>query len=111
MTILVKPPLTGSMTLADKALLGSTAPAFVRRYLSLWQNVLPTPLVPLPEIARSTQVGSVMIKDEGQRLGLGSFKALGGAYAAMQIFHQKLQEHLEKSVSVEEITSPAARTF
>jgi diaminopropionate ammonia-lyase len=52
-----------------------------------------------------------MIKDEGQRLGLGSFKALGGAYAVMRIFHQKLQEHLGKQVSVQEITSPTARAL
>jgi diaminopropionate ammonia-lyase len=111
MTVLVKPYLPESMTPQDRALLGSQAPEVVRRYLSLWQNILPTPLVPLPEIARSTGVGSVMMKDEGQRLGLGSFKALGGAYAVMRIFYRKLQEHLGRTVPIDEIVSTAARQF
>jgi len=39
-----------------------------------------TPLVSTPEIARSCNVGQVLIKDERARMGLGSFKALGAAY-------------------------------
>jgi diaminopropionate ammonia-lyase len=99
------------MTAQDRALLGPQAPDIVRRHLSLWQDILPTPLIPLPEIARSARLGSVMIKDEGQRLGLGSFKALGGAYAVMRIFHRKLQEHLGRTIPIDEIVSAAARSF
>lgn len=39
-----------------------------------------TPLVEMPELARRCDVGSVRIKDERARMGLGSFKALGAAY-------------------------------
>ena len=35
----------------------------------------------LPSLAGDLGVGSIHMKDEGFRLGLGSFKALGGAYA------------------------------
>jgi diaminopropionate ammonia-lyase len=111
MTVLVKPHVPDSMTAQDRALLGPQAPDIVRRHLSLWQDILPTPLIPLPEITRSANVGSVMIKDEGQRLGLGSFKALGGAYAVMRIFHRKLQEHLGRTIPIDEIVSAAARSF
>ncbi|MEM1266911.1 MAG: pyridoxal-phosphate dependent enzyme [Pseudomonadota bacterium] len=41
----------------------------------------PTPLVEVPELARRVGVTSVYIKDERNRMGLGSFKALGAAYA------------------------------
>jgi len=39
-----------------------------------------TPLVSVPELADRCGVGEVLIKDERDRMGLGSFKALGAAY-------------------------------
>ncbi|MGI9395759.1 MAG: pyridoxal-phosphate dependent enzyme [Boseongicola sp.] len=39
-----------------------------------------TPLIQSPELAEICGVGSVLIKDERDRMGLGSFKALGAAY-------------------------------
>lgn len=39
-----------------------------------------TPLVEARDVAAEAGVGSVFIKDERKRLGLGSFKALGAAY-------------------------------
>ncbi len=39
-----------------------------------------TPLIQSPELASTCGVGSVIIKDERNRMGLGSFKALGAAY-------------------------------
>lgn len=39
-----------------------------------------TPLLEMPELATRTGVGSVFVKDERDRMGLGSFKALGAAY-------------------------------
>jgi diaminopropionate ammonia-lyase len=46
-----------------------------------WDGYAPTPLRELPELARDTNVAAIRLKDEGARFGLGSFKALGGAYA------------------------------
>ncbi len=40
----------------------------------------PTPLATAPALAQHCGVGHLAIKDERQRLGLGSFKALGAAY-------------------------------
>ena len=111
MTVLIKSPMLNSMTEEDKRVLGADAPAIVRRYLSLWQTIHPTPLIPLPEIAQRANVQSVTIKDEGARLGLGSFKALGGAYAVMRIFHEKLQDYLGKQVPIEELMTAHARKF
>ncbi|MGJ8573133.1 MAG: pyridoxal-phosphate dependent enzyme [Hoeflea sp.] len=41
----------------------------------------PTPLVDCPELAAKAGVARLTIKDERARMGLGSFKALGAAYA------------------------------
>ena len=52
-----------------------------------------TPLTSAQEIALACGVGSVHIKDERDRMGLGSFKALGAAYViardaeAGQLYH------------------------
>jgi diaminopropionate ammonia-lyase len=47
-----------------------------------WNGYAPTPLHDLPALAQAAGIGSIRLKDEAGRLGLGSFKALGGAYAA-----------------------------
>jgi diaminopropionate ammonia-lyase len=49
----------------------------------------PTPLRSLPGAARTAGVAAVLYKDEGGRFGVGSFKALGGAYAvALLLSHR-----------------------
>ncbi len=50
--------------------------------LRAWPGYRVSPLRDLPGMARRMGVASVCCKDETQRFGLGSFKALGGAYAA-----------------------------
>lgn len=46
-----------------------------------WQHYQATPLHDLAHLAQHCGVASLHCKDEGARFGLGSFKALGGAYA------------------------------
>ena len=41
----------------------------------------PTPLTALPSLAAALGVGTVLVKDESQRLGLPAFKILGASYA------------------------------
>jgi len=45
----------------------------------------PTPLTDLPAVAAAVGTGALLAKDETKRMGLGSFKALGGAFAIAQI--------------------------
>jgi diaminopropionate ammonia-lyase len=45
----------------------------------------PTPLVPLPEQARSLGVAEIRVKDESARFALKSFKALGGMHAVLRL--------------------------
>jgi diaminopropionate ammonia-lyase len=55
-----------------------------------WPGYAPTPLLDLPDIARAAGVGTVRLKDEAGRFGLGSFKALGGAYAVLNLLRDDL---------------------
>lgn len=58
-----------------------TAQADAAHEICSWPNYKPTPLIDFPDLADEAGVAQVWIKDEGPRFGLGSFKALGGAYA------------------------------
>jgi diaminopropionate ammonia-lyase len=53
--------------------------------IAAWPGYRPTPVVPLPNMARAADVGEILMKHEGHRFKLGSFKALGGAYAVERI--------------------------
>lgn len=45
----------------------------------------PTPLVPLPALARELGIAEVHVKDESSRLGLPAFKVLGASWACRQV--------------------------
>ncbi|MEM9619580.1 MAG: diaminopropionate ammonia-lyase [Pseudomonadota bacterium] len=53
----------------------------LRAYLDLCPAYKHTPLSGAPALAADLNIGRLLIKDETDRMGLGSFKALGGAYA------------------------------
>ena len=67
------------------AALGEAGRAAVGAWLATLEDYRPTPLVALPALAAANGVASIHVKDEGQRLGLKSFKALGGAYAVASL--------------------------
>jgi diaminopropionate ammonia-lyase len=52
------------------------------REFEQWPGYAPTSLRSLPNLADRFAIASLSYKDESTRFGLGSFKALGGAYAA-----------------------------
>jgi diaminopropionate ammonia-lyase len=55
-----------------------------------WPGYEPTPLRSLDRLAGALGVRAVLYKDESGRFGLGSFKALGGAYAVIRLLSNKL---------------------
>ena len=55
-----------------------------------WEGYTPTPLRDLPDWAASAGVATIRLKDEASRFGLGSFKALGGAYAVANLLGDAL---------------------
>ncbi|MCP5156422.1 MAG: diaminopropionate ammonia-lyase [Ectothiorhodospiraceae bacterium] len=67
-----------------RATLDEASAAAARAEIESWPGYAPTPLVRLPGLAARAGVASVAYKDEGGRFGLGSFKALGGAYAVLR---------------------------
>jgi diaminopropionate ammonia-lyase len=70
---------------AQQAILNDDAFEAARQVITSWPGYRPTPLVGLPGIAERARVAALFVKDESGRLGLGSFKALGGAYAVSRV--------------------------
>lgn len=64
-----------------------------QREIVQWPGYSATPLHTLPALARRLGVGAVYYKDEGERFGLKSFKALGGAYAVFRLLAQAIARH------------------
>ena len=58
--------------------------------ISSWPGYAPTPLLSLEGLAKSLGIGGLHYKDERGRFGLGSFKALGGAYAVANVLRDKV---------------------
>lgn len=55
------------------------------REIASWPDYAPTPLLALDRTARSLGIERLFYKDEAERFGLKSFKALGGAYAVFRL--------------------------
>jgi diaminopropionate ammonia-lyase len=74
-----------------------------------WPRYAPTPLLNLQEAAARAGVRRVFYKNEAPRFGLGSFKALGGAYAVAQLLQSRLGHDLHRRVEAQELMSGAHR--
>jgi diaminopropionate ammonia-lyase len=61
-----------------------------RTEIAAWPGYAPTPLRDLPALARGAEIAAIRLKDEAERFGLGSFKALGGAYAVAELLADEL---------------------
>lgn len=93
----------------DAESLGVKAAEEVERYLTYRDNHAPTPLQPLPALAAELGVGMIHIKDEGFRLGLGSFKALGGSYAVIRLVLEEASRHFGRTIDIAELHTPEVR--
>lgn len=71
-----------------------------RAEITAWDGYAATPLVSLGALASAINVGEVLYKDEGPRFGLGSFKALGGSYAALRELQRVISKRLGQEVSL-----------
>jgi diaminopropionate ammonia-lyase len=79
--------------------------ARARIEISGWHGYAPSPLIALPCLAASLGVATVDYKHEGARFGLGSFKALGAAYAGLRVLHMALTQRLNRTVTLAEISN------
>jgi diaminopropionate ammonia-lyase len=94
---------------ADVRTLGPAAAEEVERFLSHRENHRATPLRRLGGLAETLGVASIHVKDESRRLGLNSFKALGGSYAVIRLVLEAAGERLGRPVDVSELRSAAVR--
>lgn len=74
--------------------------ARARAEIPQWAGYAPTPLLRLDGMARALGVGGVLAKYEAGRFGLGSFKALGGAFAVAQAVCGMTQDAIAEAVMV-----------
>jgi diaminopropionate ammonia-lyase len=95
----------------DAETLGVAGADTVERFLAHRDNHLATPLHALPALAGELGLGAIHIKDEGFRLGLGSFKALGGAYAVFRLVLEDANRSLGRVVDVADLDRPDVRAI
>ena len=71
-----------------KPIIGLEAHRDAYAEISSWPGYQPTPMRAAPNLASELGLESVWVKDESDRFGLGSFKALGGAYGVRQVMKE-----------------------
>lgn len=84
--------LPAASGLADGAV--RSDPTTVLRLLAQCPVAEKTPLVAVANLAEKQGIANLSVKDESARMGLGSFKALGAAYAIAKQAHEKLGDKL-----------------
>ncbi|MGH2340354.1 diaminopropionate ammonia-lyase [Segnochrobactraceae bacterium EtOH-i3] len=90
-------PLDGVFSRAEAARAGAEIRA--------WSGYTPTPLLAFPGLAAALGLGRVWCKYEAPRFGLGSFKALGGAYAVMRALQEKVAAATGETASAADLES------
>ena len=91
------------------AALGPAGRARAEAFLAACPAHRPTPLATLPGLAANLGIGALYLKDEGRRLGLKSFKALGGAYAVMRLALERASARLGRGLAPAELHAPDVR--
>ena len=96
-------PAPGSDEISDPVILPERRAA-ARTAITGFEGYRPTPLHRLTGLAQELGIGELWLKDESGRFGLGSFKALGGAYAVVHL----LRERLGDDVSIADVAAGRA---
>lgn len=88
----------------------SETPSVAAAFLEKSSDNRPSPLLDLPDLAGELGIAALSVKDERNRMGLGSFKALGAAYAIAKRAGQKVEagERTELSTALDGITFACA---
>ncbi|MBZ9963393.1 diaminopropionate ammonia-lyase [Mesorhizobium sp. BR1-1-2] len=93
----------------DAEMLGIAGADAAERFLSHRDINRETPLDALPALAAELGIGAIHLKDEGFRLGLGSFKALGGAYAVVHLVLEEAGRRLGRPLDIADLDGPDVR--
>ncbi len=94
-------------TARQDEILSDTAFDTARATIASWPGYGETPLHALPARAADLGIAALHYKDEAGRFGLGSFKALGGAYAVIRLLQKQVETALGYPVPMAEIVSGA----
>jgi diaminopropionate ammonia-lyase len=73
--------------------------------ISHWPDYQASPLHRLDRLAKQIGVATIYYKDESQRFGLKSFKALGGAYAVARQLQQQIRQRSGTDASIADLLS------
>lgn len=92
-----------------REILGKSALEVAQSEIQTWPGYAVTPLHDLKAIAHQMDVASVHYKDEGGRFGLGSFKALGGAYAVARLLCRVIGQRLGRVVTTNDLLTGPCR--
>ncbi|HEV7322227.1 MAG TPA: diaminopropionate ammonia-lyase [Ensifer sp.] len=95
----------------DAGMLSLGAAESVERHFSRRPDHRPTPLHALPALAGELGIAGLFVKDEGHRLGLGSFKALGGSYAVIRLVLEEAEGRLGRSLDTDDLSRPEVRAI
>ena len=95
--------------LRDIASLEKAAAAYAA--ISHWPGYQPSPLQRLDQLAAQIGVAAIYYKDESQRFGLKSFKALGGAYAVARQLQEKIRQHDGADASIGDLLTGRYRSI
>ncbi len=79
--LLLNPRVDRACTYPFQNMLSLEGASQALQCIERWPGYAPTPMLALAELAKAAGVDAILYKQEGERFGLGSFKALGGAYA------------------------------
>ncbi len=91
------------------AVLSEDGFAAARREIERWPGYAPTPLHDLSGLAKALKIGALWYKDEAPRFGLGSFKALGGAYAVFRWLVERIKAETGRAVDSETLLGGSLR--
>jgi diaminopropionate ammonia-lyase len=88
----------------QEAVFDDAGRAAARAEIASWPGYAPTPLLRLDGLAAELGLSAIYYKDESRRFGLGSFKALGGAYAVAKLLRGRRAAGLSTDVTVSSAT-------
>ena len=91
--------------------LGKEGRARAQHFLAACPIHKPTALHSMQPLATKLGVAALYVKDESLRLGLGSFKALGGAYAVMSLVLDVASKALGRALQPQDLLLPKVRAI
>ncbi len=91
---------------AQRAILGGEHFKTAASQITRWPGYAKTPLIALNGLATLASINSIYYKHEASRFGLGSFKALGGAYAVSRLLIREIEKRAGvKGVDINDLLS------